>query len=204
MFVFFWDELCLMKLMMSLLSLLLSPCPVCPPSLPPSSPIIPPLFCRSSPPSPPLPPSPPSLFLLILPSTAGSRTERLNQSLDCERITHTHTHLNNLKPSCVPVPALQRVPGPWSVCLSGCVDECVGVPRHFSWDIERCVCHSAGGRAIGGRAPPASPSSSSSSSLCPSSPPHLRSLREPSTSPTTVSTPPPPPPPVPPSQHPHS
>lgn len=181
----------------------------CVPSLPPSflphhpSFVLPVIPSVSS-----LPPLPPSFFLLILPSTAGSRscdlTERLNQSLDCERITHTHTHLNNLKPSCVPVPALQRVPGPWSVCLSGCVDECVGVPRHFSWDIERCVCHSAGGRAIGGRAPPASPSSSSSSSLCPSSPPHLRSLREPSTSPTTVSTPPPPPPPVPPSQHPHS
>lgn len=44
--------------------------------------------------------SPPSLSLLILPSTAGSRscdlTERLNQSLDCERITHTHT-LKQLK-----------------------------------------------------------------------------------------------------------
>lgn len=78
------------------------------------------------------------------------------------------------------------------MCVFVCVDECVGVLRHFSWDIERCVCHSVGGRAIGGHAPPPSPRSSSSSSLSPSSPPRLRSLREPSKSPKTVSTPPPP------------
>lgn len=118
--------------------------------------------------------------------------DRERPQSEFESNTHTWKH------SCLLVSSLQRVwevPGVcvWlevggCVCVF-CVDDCGGVLRHFSWDIERCVCHSVGGRAIGGRAPLPSPWSSSSSSPCPSSPPRLRSLREPSTSPKTVSTP---------------
>ena len=104
MFVFFWDELCLMKLMMSLRSLLLSPCPLCPPSslpppsLPPSSPIIPPLFCRSFPPSPPLPPS---SFLFSPPQPAAGAATWPRGSIRVWTVnashTHTHTHTHTLK-----------------------------------------------------------------------------------------------------------
>lgn len=122
--------------------------------------------------------------------------ENLIQSctLDCESNTHPQTYSTLLFTH---FHSSEDLGGPWSVCLVGCiswkgvcvfcVNECVGVLRHFWWDIERCVCHSVSGWAIEGRAPLSSPCSSSSS-LCPSSPPHLHSLREPSTSPKTVST----------------
>lgn len=192
--------------MISLLSFLPSPCPVHPPFLPPHPSfvlgVIPPSLS-----SLPLP-----LLLLLLPqSAAGERTVDLT-GRDTEPHSQTHVGLwkqhtpTNLKHTVVYPSPLSRGSGRSLECVCGwvyklggcvcvsvcflCVDECVGVLHHFWWDFERCVCHSVGGWAIGGRAPPPSPPSSSSSSLCPSSPPRLRSLREPSTSPKTVSTPP--------------
>lgn len=161
------------------------------PSPPPllfSSPLIP--LCSRGPP-PPLPPQPaPEEAFVELTERGASLTHSW-----AVKETDTPTNLLLFTPLSSP----SAPGGPWSVCLpwcawvcvcvSLCVDECVGVLHHFWWDIERCVCHRVGGWAVGGCAPPPSRCSSSSCSLCPSSPPRLRLLREPSTSPKAVSTP---------------